>query len=117
MMTSQLPTSNDEPMEDLLDEVREEPPVDGLDNLMAVKIMNFSWRRFEVQLVCFLLRTASSLHKLLLVSSHVAPLNVPGIQQADLLLLQEALANGKIILRESDAGAIQPFHSEVFLEV
>jgi hypothetical protein len=104
-------------MEDLLDEVREEPPVDGLDNLMTVKIMNFSWRRFEVQLVCFLLRTASSLHKLLLVSSHVAPLNVPGIQQADLLLLQEALANGKIILRESDAGAIQPFHSEVFLEV
>jgi hypothetical protein len=45
MMTSQLPTSNDEPMEDLLDEVREEPPVDGLDNLMTVKIMNFSWRR------------------------------------------------------------------------
>jgi hypothetical protein len=32
-MTLQLPTSNDEPMEDLLDEMGEEPPVDGLTTL------------------------------------------------------------------------------------
>jgi hypothetical protein len=100
----------------LLEEARKEPSEEDLCNLRIVKIMNFSWCRFEVQLVCFLLRTASSLHKLLLVSFHVALQNVPGIQQADLLLLQEALANGKIILRESDAAATQPFHSEAFLE-
>ena len=47
-----------------IDEVREEPPEDDLDNLLMVKVMNFNWRRFEVQLVSYLSRKASSLHKL-----------------------------------------------------
>uniref|UniRef100_A0A0A9AD65 FBD domain-containing protein n=1 Tax=Arundo donax TaxID=35708 RepID=A0A0A9AD65_ARUDO len=82
-----------------------------------MKVMNFDWHRVKVQLVTFLLRNASSLQKLLLVSPNVYPHNVTGIQEADLLLVQEALANGKIILRESDAAATGPFHSEVFLEI
>jgi len=36
-----------------IDEVREEPPEDDLDNLLMVKVMNFNWRRSEVQLVSF----------------------------------------------------------------
>ncbi|TVU08596.1 hypothetical protein EJB05_42005 [Eragrostis curvula] len=111
----QLPTSNS--MKASLDEVVEEPPEDGMDNLTIVKVMNFNWRRTEVQLVSFLLRKASSLHKLLLVSSNVAPLDIPGVQEADLLLLKEALANGKIMLSESDDAATQPYHSEIFFEI
>ncbi|KAL6603617.1 hypothetical protein ACP70R_043978 [Stipagrostis hirtigluma subsp. patula] len=113
----QLPASSYEPKESSLDEVGEESPEHGLDNLKMVKVMNFNWRRFEVQLVSFLFRKCSSVHKLLLVSPNVAPLYVPGIHEADVLLLQEALANGKIILSESDDPTTQPFHSEVFLEV
>jgi hypothetical protein len=100
-------------MEHSTDEVREEPPEDGLDNLVMVKVMNFNWRRTEVQLVSFLLRNASSLRKLLIVSPNVAPLDLPGVQEADLLLFKEALANGKIMLSESDDAATRPYHSEV----
>jgi hypothetical protein len=38
----------------------------------------------------------------LIVSPKVTPLDLPGIQKADLLLLKEALANGKIMLSESE---------------
>ena len=42
---------------------------------------------------------------------------MPGVQRADLLLIHEALTNGKIMLSESDDVATQPYHYEVFLEV
>lgn len=99
----------------------EEPLEVGLDNLKIVKVVNFNWRRTEVQLVNFLLRKATSLHKLLLVfvslSPSVALLDMPGVHEADQLLFKEALASGKIIVSESDAAATQPYHSEVFIEV
>ncbi|PVH47333.1 hypothetical protein PAHAL_4G038800 [Panicum hallii] len=102
----QLPATSDVPLEDLVEEVRVEQPEDGLVNLRMVKVMNFNWRRFEVQLVSHLLRKARSLHKLLLVSPNVTPLHVP-----------EALASGHIIVSKSDDPATQPFHSEVFIKV
>ncbi|RLM54274.1 hypothetical protein C2845_PM10G19420 [Panicum miliaceum] len=46
----QLPATSDVPLEDLVEEVRVEQPEDGLVNLRMVKVMNFNWRRFEVQL-------------------------------------------------------------------
>jgi hypothetical protein len=100
-------------MECSTDEVREEPPENGLDNLVIVKVMNFNWHRTEVELVSFLLRKASSLRKLLIVSPNIAPLDLPGVQEADLVLFKEALTNGKIILSESDDAATQPYHFEV----
>ena len=103
-------------MEGPIDEVREEPPQDGFDNLVMIKVMNFNWCSTEVQLLSFLLRKASSLRKLLIVSPNVTPLDMPGVQDADLLLLKEALANGKIMLSESDDATIQPYHSEAFIK-
>jgi hypothetical protein len=103
-------------MEGPIDQVREEPPQDGFDNLVMVKVMNFSWRPTEVQLVSFLLRKASSLCKILIVSPNNTPLDLPGVQEADLLLLKEALANGKIVLSEFDDATIQPYHSEAFIK-
>jgi hypothetical protein len=91
--------------------VPEEPPEDGLDNLAMVKVKNFNWRCAEVQLVSFLLRKAKSLRKLLIVSENVSPLDVPGVQEAELLFLKEALANGKIMLSKSDDAAPHPYHS------
>ncbi|CAN6162982.1 unnamed protein product [Urochloa humidicola] len=94
-----------------LDVAPEEPPEDGLDNLAMVKVTDFNWCCAEVQLVSFLLRKAKSLQKLLIVSPNVTPPDAPGVQEADLLFLKEALANGKIMLRESDDAATQPYHS------
>ncbi|CAL5040111.1 unnamed protein product [Urochloa decumbens] len=115
----QLPKFVYKPMESsqTIDVAREEPPEDGLDNLMMVKIMNFNWGRAEVQLVSFLLRKARSLHKLLIVSPNVTPPDMPSVDEADLLFLKEALANGKMMLSESDDAATQPYHSEVFIEL
>ncbi|KAL6873731.1 hypothetical protein ACP4OV_013813 [Aristida adscensionis] len=110
----QLPDICDVPLVDLLEGVGAAPPEKGLHNLRTVKVMNFNWHRFEVQLVSFLLRKASSLDKLLLVSPNVTPQHVPGVPEADLLLIEEALAGGHIVLSESDDAAIQPFHSEAF---
>ncbi|KAG2613791.1 hypothetical protein PVAP13_4KG391000, partial [Panicum virgatum] len=98
------------PMEGSTDEVTEEPPEDRLDNLLMVKFMNFNWCRAEVQLVSFLLMKASSLHKLLIVSPHVTSLDLPDVQEANLLLIKEALATGKIMLSKSDDAATQPYH-------
>jgi hypothetical protein len=44
-------------------------------------------------------------------------LHVPGVQEADIFLLEEALASGRIIVSEFDDPATQPFHSEVFINV
>jgi len=96
--------------------VREEPPEDGLDNLVMIKVMNFNWCPTEVQLVSFLLRKASSLWKLLIVSHNVTPVDSPGAPEADLLLLKEALVNGKIMLTTSDNEAAQPYH-EAYIKV
>jgi hypothetical protein len=82
-----------------------------------VKVVNFNWHHTEVELVSFLLRKASSLQKLLLVFSKAAPLDMPGVQRAELLLIHEALTNDKIMLSESDDVATQQYHYEVFLEV
>ncbi|CAL5041237.1 unnamed protein product [Urochloa decumbens] len=79
----QLPATSDVPLEDLVEDVRVVLPEDVLANLRMVKVMNFNWRRFEVQLVSLLLRKATSLHKMLLVSPNLAPLHVPGVREAD----------------------------------
>ncbi|CAO2193115.1 unnamed protein product [Urochloa humidicola] len=113
----QLPAYSNKPRESSIDEVREEPPEDGLDNLVMVKVMDFNWRRAEVRLVSFLLRKASSLHRLLIVSPNVTPPDLDAGLEADLLLLKEALANGKLMLSESDDAAVQPYHSEVFIKL
>ncbi|KAL6873811.1 hypothetical protein ACP4OV_013893 [Aristida adscensionis] len=105
-----------DPKEGSHNEVGEEPPEDCLDNVKIVKVMNFNWHRVEVELVSFLLRKASSLQKLLIVSSKAAPLDMPGVQRADLLLIYESLTNGKVILSESDDEATQPYHHQVVLE-
>ncbi|CAN6206880.1 unnamed protein product [Urochloa humidicola] len=106
-------------MESSLDVVPEleEPPEVGLDNLVTIKVTNFNWCCTEVQLVSFFLRKAKSMQKLLIVSPNITPVDVPGVQEADLLFLKEALANGKIMLSESDDAATQPYHSEAFIEV
>jgi len=104
-------------MEGCIDQLWEEPPEDGLDNLVMVKVTNFNWCPTEVQLVSFLLRKASSLQKLLIVSRSVIPVDLPSAPEADLLLLKEALASGKIVFREFDDGATEPYHSEVFTKL
>ncbi|CAL5040115.1 unnamed protein product [Urochloa decumbens] len=86
----QLPATSDVPLEDLVEEAQVLPPEDVLANLRMVKVMNFNWRRFE---------------------------HVPDVQEADLFLLKEALACGRIIVSKSDDPATQPFHSEVFIKV
>ncbi|CAL4966795.1 unnamed protein product [Urochloa decumbens] len=113
----QLPATSDVPLEDLVEEAQVLPPEDVIANLRMVKVMNFNWRRFEVILVSLLLRKATSLHKLLLVSPNINPQHVPDVQEADLSLLKEALACGRIIVSKSDDLATQPFHSEVFIKV
>jgi hypothetical protein len=97
--------------------VREEPPEDCLDNLVMVKVTNFNWCCIEVQLLCFLLRKACSLRKLLIVSPNVTPLDLSGVPEAGVVLLKEALASGKIVFREFDDGATRPYHSEVFTKL
>ncbi|XP_066371701.1 F-box protein At4g09920-like [Miscanthus floridulus] len=104
------------PMEGCIDQLWEEPPEDGLDNLVMVKVTNFNWCPTEVQLVSFLLRKASSLQELLIVSRSVTPVDLPSAPEADLLLLKEALVNGKIMLTKSDYAATQPYH-EAFRKV
>ncbi|KAF7018329.1 unnamed protein product [Triticum aestivum] len=113
----QLPSIPSGPLVDSSNYVGVEPPEDVLENLKVVKITNFNWNRIEVQLVSFLLRKASSLHKLVLVTPSLVPLDVIGIQKEDLLLVGEAVANGKIILSKLDDAATKPFHSDVFAEV
>ena len=63
------------------------------------------------------MRKASSLWKLLIVSPNVTPLDLPGVPEADVLLLIEPLASGKIVFREFDDGATELYHSEVFTKL
>ncbi|KQK18520.1 hypothetical protein BRADI_1g43040v3 [Brachypodium distachyon] len=116
----QLPTEKSNmPVVDAHNDVIEEPPEDVLENLKVVKIMNFSCDLIAVQLVLFFLRKANSLRELLLVAPNINQLNVsdiPDIQQADRLLLNEALANGKLVLKP-DNTTPYPLHSEVFAEL
>ncbi|CAL5049773.1 unnamed protein product [Urochloa decumbens] len=92
---------------------------DGTIKLDLVRLPGFVYKSMESSLdvVPFLLRKAKSLQKLLIVSPNVTPPDVPGVQDEDLLFLKEALANGKIMLSESDDAATQPYHSEVFIEL
>ncbi|KAG0515757.1 hypothetical protein BDA96_10G305700 [Sorghum bicolor] len=106
----QFPDYKYVPIEGSIDQVWEEPPEDGLDNLVMVKVMGFNWNPDEVQLVTFLLKKARSLHKLLIVSRNVTPVDSHGAPEADILLLKEALVNGKIMLITSDNAATQPYH-------
>ncbi|KQK18523.1 hypothetical protein BRADI_1g43060v3 [Brachypodium distachyon] len=116
----QLPTEKSYmPVVDANNGVIEEPPEDVLENLKVVKIMNFSCDLIAVQLVLFFLRKANSLRELLLVAPNINQLNVsdiPDIQQADRLLLNEALANGKLVLKPDNTTPC-PLHSEVFAEL
>ncbi|KAL6603619.1 hypothetical protein ACP70R_043980 [Stipagrostis hirtigluma subsp. patula] len=121
-------------MRSVYHQVAEESPQDGLGKLTLVKVTGFNWCcSDDVELVVFLLKKASSLKKMLLDPGwpilslvplnngpdvgDVPPLNVPGVEEADLLLFKEAVSTGKIVLedRESDDVATQPFHSESLL--
>ncbi|KAL6603627.1 hypothetical protein ACP70R_043988 [Stipagrostis hirtigluma subsp. patula] len=112
----QIPNCCYRPREDPHDEVREEPPKDALGSLKIVKVMYFNWRSTEIKLVRFLFSKASSLHKLLLVS-HKVPLSMSSVDDADLLLLKEAMISGKVMLSEFDAAATKPYHSWGFFEI
>ena len=63
------------------------------------------------------MRKARSLQKLLIISPNVTPLDLPGVPEAGVLLLIEPLASGKIVFREFDDGATEPYHSEVFTKL
>ena len=116
----QLPEFNGDPIAASLDKVVGEPPEVGLEKLKMLKCVNFNWHRTnrtEVQLVRFLLRKASSLQKVLLVSRNIDMLEMYSLQEADRLLFAEVRENDKVILSTSDDGATQPYHSEVFIKV
>lgn len=106
------------PVKGPIDEVMEEPSQDGygFDNLVMMKVMNFNWRPTEVQLLGFLLRRASPLCELLIVSNNAMPLNLSGVPDEDLTLLLDGIDNGKITVRKSDDAEIQPCHSEDFIK-
>ncbi|PWZ16421.1 F-box/LRR-repeat protein [Zea mays] len=114
----QLPAFSHVPVKGPIDEVMEEPSQDGygFDNLVMVKVMNFNWRPTEVQLLGFLLRRASPLCELLIVSNNAMPLNLSGVPDEDLTLLLDGIDNGKITVRKSDDAEIQPCHSEDFIK-
>ncbi|XBI04848.1 hypothetical protein VPH35_133083 [Triticum aestivum] len=96
-----------------------QPPPDVMENLEIVKIMNFSWNHFELQLFDFV-ENLYALHygtEGVLITPSLEPLHVPGIQKADLLFLAEAVANGKVSLSGSDDAATQSFHSDVSADI
>ncbi|KAG8045500.1 hypothetical protein GUJ93_ZPchr0008g12334 [Zizania palustris] len=113
----QLPTIISEPSEeDFIGILREEPPPEvGLDKLLLVKIRNFNWGRYELQLVSFLLRKASSMRTLLLVAPRLVPLNELRMEQADIPLVEAALMSGQLVVVEFlDDPLYRPFHSKIF---
>ena len=115
----QLPEFEGDPIAASLEVVEEQPEV-RLEKLKMVKCVNFNWHRphrTDVQLVSFLLRKATSLQEVLLVSSNINMLDMSSVQEADRLLLTEVRDNDKVILREFDDGATRPYHSEVFIKV
>uniref|UniRef100_A0A0D9UYV4 F-box domain-containing protein n=1 Tax=Leersia perrieri TaxID=77586 RepID=A0A0D9UYV4_9ORYZ len=114
----QLPAVGYGPFEeDFFDNQQEELPNDGLDNLEVAKIKNFNWRRYDLQLLVFLLRKTSSVPRLLIVSPRNLRFEDLGLQQADLSLIQAALNRGQLILETSDNDAVcRPFHSTIYKE-
>lgn len=102
----------------------EDFPLYGLNNLVFAKLMNFKGHYFEMRLVSFLLRRATSLQKLLLVPPPVGvgnymeafgekPLDASGFLDT-VLNFEKASPDAEIILSDSDPAAIQPMHSVVF---
>jgi len=63
----QLPEARTDSFVDAVSGLAEEPPMDGFENLVKVKITNFKWQCNEIELVHFLFRKARSLQKLILV--------------------------------------------------
>jgi hypothetical protein len=100
----------------------EEPPEGGLENLELVKMTNFKGHHNEMRLVDFLLRNASSLNKLFLVSPKEE--HPQGLQKihSDVLpnflkeeILEKASANTQIFFSEPGSSEVQPLHSEIFI--
>ncbi|CAN6215841.1 unnamed protein product [Urochloa humidicola] len=101
----------------------EDVPLYGLNNLILAKLMKFKGHYFEMRLVSFLLRRATSLQKLLLVppvgvenymeALGEEPLDTSGFLET-ILDFEKASPDAQIVLSESDPAAIQPVHSEVF---
>jgi hypothetical protein len=63
----QLPKATTDSFVDAVRGFAEEPPMDGFESLVKVKITNFQWQCNEIELVHFLFRKARSLQKLILV--------------------------------------------------
>ncbi|KQK18517.1 uncharacterized protein LOC104582199 [Brachypodium distachyon] len=106
------------PLLDAHNDVIEELPENVVENLKVVKITNSSSDPIAVLLVLFLLRKANSLSELLLVAPNgqLNVFDIPDIQQADRLLLDGALASGKLVLKLENT-APYPLHSDVFAEL
>ena len=101
----------------------EDVPLYGLNNLILVKLMKFKGHYFEMRLVSFLLRRATVLQKLLLVSPPVGmgnymeafgeePLDTSCFLET-ILNFEKASPDAQIVLGDSDTAAIQPVHSDV----
>ncbi|XP_002438891.2 uncharacterized protein LOC8077740 [Sorghum bicolor] len=64
----ELPKATAESFADAIRGSAEEPPMDGFESLVKVKITNFKWQCSEIEVVHFLFRKAMSLQKLILVA-------------------------------------------------
>ncbi|KAF0917612.1 hypothetical protein E2562_020981 [Oryza meyeriana var. granulata] len=97
----QLPQISDRLFEeDLLGTLQEKEPEVGLDKLEEAKIMNFNWQwhRYELQLVIFLLKKVRSTCRLLLVCPRILKFEELGLKEAELSVIQAALANGQLVV-------------------
>jgi hypothetical protein len=101
----------------------EDVPLYGLNNLILVMLMKFKGHYFEMRLVSFLLRRATVLQKLILVSPPVGmgnymeafgeePLDTSCFLET-ILNFEKASPHAQIVLGDSDTAAIQPVHSDV----
>ncbi|TVU08587.1 hypothetical protein EJB05_41996, partial [Eragrostis curvula] len=95
----------------------------GLTNLVLAKMVKFKGHYFEMRLASFLLRKATALEKLLLVTSqrqgnHMEELRNDQMDtscalETILSSLKRASPNAQIVVSDSDSAAIQPMHSDV----
>ena len=117
----QLPEARTDSFVDAVSGLAEEPPMDGFENLVKVKITNFKWQCNEIELVHFLFRKARSLQKLILV---VPKGTNPDRDQSgnaifpdlSLLCLEKAPENVEVqVLSEFFGSKIKAIHRDIFL--
>lgn len=103
-------------------ELPEDPPMVGFENLEMVKMTNFKWQRFEIELVHFLFRKASNLQKLILVAAArgMQPQRDqsgnPFLPGGKVLRIDRAPVNALTVFSDPDCSKIWAFHRYVFSE-